>query len=89
MIGARINPDISIPATGLRPEAVAMNEANAARIHEIRQAMGRYIAADKEFPAEWVEELHRRSAKPEGGINRPSGWCITPAGGNMFAGGGQ
>ncbi|MBH2008294.1 MAG: hypothetical protein I8H71_01205 [Xanthomonadaceae bacterium] len=50
------------PPLGLRPEAIANKEFNGQRVEEIRQAMGRYIAAGKEFPSEWIQELHLRTA---------------------------
>ena len=74
ILGARLNPAEQAKANaaqvfigmpeGLRPEADAEKEFNAKRVEEIRQAMGRYIAAGKEFPREWVIELDHRSRGP-------------------------
>lgn len=41
------------PPIGLRPKSIV----DAERIQEIKEAIIRYVLADKEIPKEWQEEL--------------------------------
>lgn len=45
---------IPAPPIGLRPRWFIVER----RILEIKEAMNRYINADKALPLEWIEELH-------------------------------
>jgi hypothetical protein len=46
-------PEVEKPPVGLRPRFVVVEE----RIHEIQEAVKRYVSANKAVPAEWLSEL--------------------------------